>query len=133
MTALSFGFTKLVVSDLDALELFYCSVFGMQAMHRVSAGEHAYALDEVILALPGAPAAHSLIITRYRHRPCPPSGAAWTGFVVTDLAATLAAIESSGGAIEVPAHENAEHGVLAAIASDPEGHLIEVIQMIAAG
>lgn len=132
MTALAFGFTKLVVNDLDALKRFYHNVFGMQQMHRVSTDEHKYALDEVILSLSGALDAHTLILVRYRERPCPPPGAAWTGFVVPDLAVTLAAIEQGGGRIEVPVHRNAEHGVLAAIAADPEGHLIEIIQLVGA-
>lgn len=132
MNALTFGFTKLVVNDLDALERFYRDVFGMQQIHRVSTDEHKYALDEVILSLSGARDTHTLILACYRQRPCPPPGAAWTGFVVSDMAATLAAVERGGGRIEVPVHQNAEHGVLATIAADPEGHLIEIIQMIAA-
>jgi len=65
MTALAFGFTKLVVSDIDLVERFYTQVFGMKPMHRVPTTEHKYALDEVILSLTGEPSAHSLIITRY--------------------------------------------------------------------
>jgi predicted enzyme related to lactoylglutathione lyase len=132
MHALAFGFTKLVVNDLDRLERFYREVFGLERVGRVTTDEHQYALEEVILALPGEPGAHRLIITRYSQRPCPAAGAAWTGFVVPDIEAALAAVEHGGGAIEVPVHGNPEHGVLAAIAADPEGHLIEIIQMLAA-
>jgi catechol 2,3-dioxygenase-like lactoylglutathione lyase family enzyme len=132
MKARAFGFTKIVVADLDRVERFYRDVFGMEQVGRVTTDEHRYALDEVILALPGDPGGHRLVITRYRQRPCPPSGAAWTGFVVADMEATLAAVAAGGGEIEVPVHENSEHGVLAAIVADPEGHLIEIIQTLAA-
>ena len=130
MTATTFGFTKLVVEDLGAAVAFYRDVFGMRAMHRVSSSEHAYALDEVVMA-PGEDASgHRLILVTYQERPCPPAGAAWTGFCVPDMAATLVAVERAGGRIEVPAHDNPAHRVRAAIVADPAGHLIEIIQML---
>ncbi len=132
MTALAFGFTKLIVEDLDTIEDFYCKVFGMQCVRRVTADEHEYALEEAILSLGGAANSHALIITRYLHRPCPPAGAAWTGFTVSDIAATLVDAARAGGSITVPPHDNPDYGVRAAIVADPEGHLIEIIQMMTA-
>lgn len=131
MTALVFGFTKLVVDDLEALERFYCDVFGMKIVRRWTTDDHAYALDEVVLSLTGDRNGHLLIITRYHQRPCPPAGAAWTGFVVPDIHVAIADVERAGGRIEVPLHGNDEPRVLAAIAADPEGHLIEILQMMA--
>lgn len=130
MSALAFGFTKLVVEDLAGVERFYAEVFGMRPVHRVSSDEHKYALDEVVLSLPGASEAHALLIVRYRKLPCPAAGGAWTGFVVADIGATLAAVEACGGTVEVPVHRNEEHRTLAAIAMDPAGHLIELVQML---
>jgi predicted enzyme related to lactoylglutathione lyase len=129
MKALAFGFTKLVVNDLARAQRFYESAFGMAETGRVTTREHAFALEEVMLSL-GAPGAHVLALTRYLERGIPPAGAAWTGFVVPDIAATLAAIEAAGGRVAVPVHENAEHGVLAALAEDPDGHMIEIIEML---
>lgn len=130
MNALAFSFTKLVVADLDAAERFYCGVFGMQRLRKLGTDEYQYSLDEVILSL--GQAGHVLIVTRYRERPCPPAGAAWTGFIVPDIAGTLAEIEAAGGRVEVAVHQNPENAVLAAIAADPDGHLIEIIQMLQA-
>ena len=59
----------------------------------------------------------------------PAAGAAWTGFTVADLDATVAALERAGGRIEVPIHTSSSHPVRAVVARDPEGHMIEVIQM----
>lgn len=132
MTALAFGFTKLVVRDVDASVDFYRGVFNMLPLHRLTSDEHEYALDEVILSLGGTSDGHRLAITRYLRRPCPPAGAAWTGFVVPDLAKTLADIEKAGGRIDVPMHANKQHGVLVALAADPDGHMIEVVQFITA-
>lgn len=130
MSALAFGFTKLVVRDLAAAERFYGRVFGMQPVDRVSTDEHAYALEEVMLSLSGNREAHLLILTRYLTRPVPPAGAAWTGFVVPDIDAALASVAAHGGTVAVPIHENAEYATKAAIAADPDGHLIEIIQLL---
>jgi len=128
MTALSFGFTKIVVADLERAERFYSQVFGLQPLHRVRAEDHAYPLEEAILSL--SPEGHKLLLVRYLTRPCPPAGAAWIGFTVADMETALAAVTANGGGIEVPPHDNPEHGVIAAIAADPDGHLIEVIQLM---
>ena len=131
MKAQAFSFTKLVVEDLERSERFYCGIFGMAAIRRHTDSAHAYALDEVMLRLDGERHPHLLILTRYLGRPTPQAGAAWTGFVVSDITATLAAVENAGGRIEVAIHENREHGVLAAIVADPDGHLIETVQILA--
>lgn len=130
MSTPKFAFTKLVVKDIAAAERFYCGVFGMKVLSRVGTHDHKYALEETILSPAGAADAHRLIVTRYLERPCPPAGSAWTGFVVADIEAALAAVVCAGGKIEVPVHRNSEHGVLAAIAADPDGHLIEIVQML---
>lgn len=128
MAAKSFGFTKLVVRDLDRIEAFYRDVFGLVTLHRVGTDEHAFALDEAIMTL--GDEGHRLVVTRYRDRSAPASGAAWTGFVVEDLDATLADVILLGGQVVVTPHRNDSFGVRAAVASDPEGHLIEIIQQI---
>ncbi|MGE3692507.1 MAG: VOC family protein [Novosphingobium sp.] len=129
-TAISFGFTKLVVADLDRAERFYREVFGMASLHRIVAEDHAFPLEEIVMELPGGKGGHKLLLVHYLTRPCPPPGAVWIGFSVNDLPETLLAVEAQGGRVEVPLHENAEHRVLAAIAADTEGHLIEVIQIL---
>jgi predicted enzyme related to lactoylglutathione lyase len=130
MKSLAFSFTKLVVDNLDACERFYCAVFGMKVFGRNTATEHAYAQEETMLSLTGAPDSNVLILTRYLNRPCPPPGSVWIGFTVSDIEASLDAAENAGGTIVVPLHENTEHGVLAGIVLDPAGHLIELVQVI---
>lgn len=128
----AFSFMKLVVSDLAAAERFYGEVFGLEVGHRHSADEHDYGQEESILSIPGQEGAVPLILTRYVRRPPPPAGAAWTGFTVPDLEVTVAAIEAAGGKIEVPIHTSSSHPVRAVVASDPDGHMIEVVQMLTA-
>lgn len=131
LNTVSFAFTKLVVHDIEASERFYCDVFNMERTGHVRADNHQYALEEAILSLRGEAGAHSLILMRYLQRPCPPTGSVWTGFVVVDIEASLASVCRAGGSIEVPLQRNAEHGVMAAIVADPDGHLIELIQILA--
>lgn len=132
MPALAFPFTKLVVADLERSERFYAAVFGMKRMHSVVADEHQYALEETMLSLTGDSSAHLLILVRYLRRPTVPAGSAWTGFRVADIDETVALLQANGGRVEVPVHDNAEFNTRAAIAADPDGHLIEIVQIMAA-
>jgi len=128
----AFTFAKLVVSDLARAEAFYAKVFGMQVRHRHASDEHAYGQEESILFHPEREGATtSLILTRYLRRPPPPAGAAWAGFVVPDVAATALRIAAAGGKVEVPAHVPGSHPVKALVATDPDGHVIEVIELLA--
>jgi catechol 2,3-dioxygenase-like lactoylglutathione lyase family enzyme len=129
----AFSFMKLVVADLAAAERFYCEVFGLAAGRRHRSDEHAFGQEESMLFARERPGAVPLILTRYLRQPMPGAGAAWTGFTVDDLEATVAAIERAGGRIEVPIHRSSSHPVRAVVARDPEGHMIEVVQMIEAG
>lgn len=128
MGASTFSFMKLVVADVAAAERFYCGVFGLEVKHRHTSDEHAYGQEESILADPQG--ATPLILTRYLRRPAPTAGAAWTGFTVADIEAIATAIENAGGRLETPIHTPSSHPVKALVASDPEGHMIEVIQML---
>lgn len=131
MPSAAFTFTKLVVTDLARAERFYRDVFGLEVTHRHASDDHAFGQEEAMLAAPGGAGSHTLIVTRYLRQPCPAAGSAWTGFVVADIEATLAALEQAGGTVLVPVHSPDTHPVKAAVASDPEGHMIEIIEMIA--
>jgi catechol 2,3-dioxygenase-like lactoylglutathione lyase family enzyme len=128
MTTLAFSFTKLVVADLDASERFYREALGLQLLHRARLPDVPIPQEQCALSAPGE-GGHILLLARYLDRPPPAPGEAWTGFVVTDLAAAVAAVGSAGGRIVVPIHEAPGQTVQAAIVVDPEGHLIELVQV----
>lgn len=130
MTIPSFSFVKLVVADLDRAETFYSAVFAMEVKHRHNSDEHDFGQKEAVLGPSGASGSLPLILTTYLRRPCPLAGSAWTGFVVDDIEATVLALERAGGRVEVPIHRSHSPTVKAAVASDPDGHMIEIIQMI---
>jgi predicted enzyme related to lactoylglutathione lyase len=126
-----FGFTKLIVSDVDSLFAFYARVFNLAEVARVRQGEGEDELDEIIMGAAGKGySTPSLVIQRYPNRPIPAPGEATLGFVVQDLDATVANALAAGGSIHRPAKAEPQHGVKVAFIKDSDGHLIEVVQML---
>ena len=132
MTALAVTFTKLVVGDLEAAERFYRDVLGLTPMGRHFAGEGDLAQELIPLSTTGKPEDSRLVLSRFLHRPPPVPGEAWIGFLVADVDAAAAAVAKAGGKIVKPAEDVPEHGVRAVILSDPEGHMMELAQMLGA-
>lgn len=126
-----FGFTKLIVSDVDELFGFYHHVFGLVERARVRQGEGELQLDEIILSAPGdGYSTPTLVIQRFPNRPVPPPGEATLGFVVDDADATVEAALAAGGSVVRPAHPQPQHGVKVAFVKDSDGHLIEIVEML---
>jgi catechol 2,3-dioxygenase-like lactoylglutathione lyase family enzyme len=128
VTTLAFSFTKLVVADLDASERFYREALGLRPLHRTRLPDVPIPQEQCALSTPGE-GGHILLLARYLDRPPPAPGEAWTGFLVTDLKSAVEAVGAAGGRIVVPIHEAPAQGVRAAIVADPEGHLIELVQI----
>ena len=126
------GFTKLVVHDLEKLVAFYCDAYGLHAVKRVhgeTIGDEA--IDEVMLAAePDAPFG-SFVLLKYVSRPAARTGELLLGFVTDDLPALLDRVTAAGGAIHDPVREMPELGIRVAFATDPEGHLAELVQLVA--
>ena len=128
---MGFGFTKLVVSDVDNLFTFYNRVFGLVEKVRVRQGEGEQQLDEIILTDAGTDYAKAtLVIQRYPNRPIPVPGEATLGFVVEDVDATVEAALAAGGSVYRAAHAQPQHGVKVAFIKDSDGHLIEIVEML---
>ncbi|WP_196221857.1 VOC family protein [Sphingobium sp. CAP-1] len=128
---MGFGFTKLIVSDVDSLFRFYARVFGLAEVARVQQGDGADALDEIIMGAAGTGyATPTLVLQRYPNRPVPAPGEATLGFVVPNVDATVATALSAGGSIHRAAQTQSHHGVKVAFIKDSDGHLIEVVQML---
>jgi lactoylglutathione lyase len=133
MTAIAFAFTRLNVIDLPSEEAFYSGVFGFNAVARVSEGEGESAFDEVFLDLPNAGAAQCrLALIHYRNRPVPPPGEAVIGFMVENVAASVARVEAAKGKTTLAPLTLPEHGLQIAYVQDPEGHTIELLQKLSA-
>lgn len=126
MTATAFTFTKLVVSDLERVIPFYRDVIGLRMLTRLTAPTGEYAQEEAVFVCESKERGPMLLLVRYLNKPAPAPGSVWTGFAVSDLHATVAAVEQGGGSIAVPIHDVPEHKVTVAVVADPEGHLVEL-------
>jgi len=122
--------TKRIVRDLESAERFYRAI-GLKFISRNVGGEDEVRQEQCWLSASGDPGTHILILTRFLELP-PPNrpvypGEAWLAFRVADVDGILTTIEESGGRIRRPAQDRPEHNVRAAVVSDPEGHVIEIV------
>jgi catechol 2,3-dioxygenase-like lactoylglutathione lyase family enzyme len=128
--SIAINFTKLVVRDVATAERFYRAV-GLEVVSRNVGGEDDVAQEQCWLSATGDASAHTLILSRFLELPPPPRpvypGEAWLVFNVSDVDATIRTVELAGGTTVKPGQDRPEHNVRAAVVSDPEGHLIELV------
>ena len=128
-----YGFTKIVVDDLDRMAAFYQQVFGYRQLQRVHAAVAGEPIEEIILvqgedygqALP-------LVVWKWTRRTAPTASDAILGFQSTDVDALVARVVAAGGTVVDPPHDQPEHGVRVAFAKDPDGRYMELVQLLVA-
>lgn len=130
MSVESFYFTKLVVADIDAAEAFYRDALGLRTLIRTMAPGGEWGQEQCVMAVAGRQDGAMLMLIRLLEKPAPPPGEVWTGFAVTNLNETSAAVELAGGRVLVTPHEVPGLGILAGVFADPEGHMIELVERI---
>jgi len=127
----SFGFTKLIVHDLEKLAGFYREAYGLHPVKRVSGesigGED---IDEIMLSADPKAAWGSLVLLKYLGRAPSPNGELILGFTTDDLPALLDRVGRAGGGVHAPIREIPELKLRVAFATDPEGHLSELVQLL---
>jgi predicted enzyme related to lactoylglutathione lyase len=138
--ASSFAFTKLIVHDLEKMAAFYRDVYGLHAVNRVR-GERIGGdeIDEIMLSPDPAAQWSSLVLLKYVRGEAPtnagreasPKGEVILGFTTDDLPALLERVRAAGGRIHAPTKEMPALKIRVAFATDPEGHLAELVQMLA--
>ena len=121
---------KLVVRDLNAAERFYRAI-GLKVVSRNVGGEGEVAQEQSWLSETGDASSYLLILSRFIELPPPPRpvypGEVWLVFTASDVDATVRSVEAEGGSILRRGQDRPEHSVRAAVVSDPEGHVIEVV------
>jgi len=127
----TFSFTKLVVHDLEKAAAFYRDVYGLHAVQRVQAEIGSEAIDEIMLSHDPNAAFGSLVLLKFLPRPAAQPGESILGFVTDDLPALLDRVRAAGGRIHAPIKAMPELKLRVAFATDPEGHLAEIVQMSA--
>ena len=122
-------FTKLIVEDLDRAAAFYQSVCGLVEEWR---GDDAIAgrpMREVHFKL-DPPGNGSFTLTKFLDAPRPQCQAMILGFVVGDIEAFVSAATEAGAELVQDIHPRAEYGVKVAFLNDPEGNLMEIVELV---
>ena len=124
-----FGFTKLVVADLERSLAFYRAVAGLEESARVDAEIAGRKISEILLH-PTTPGGANLVLLHFHDRPQPSGDEVILGFITADLEGFVMRARDAGGSVYEEIKTMPEHGVRVAFVKDPEGHLIEVVQLL---
>ena len=134
--SIAFIATKLVVRDVETAERFYLAL-GFKVVTRNVGGEAEVHQQQSWMSETGDRSSHTLILSRFLDLPPPPApaypGEIWLAVTVPDVDGALRTVEEAGGRIVRPGENRPEHDVRAAIAADPEGHLIEIVGPMGSG
>ena len=126
-TAPLFGFTKLVVADLDKSAAFYRDVFGLNESARIESDIAGRAIEEIMFT-PTNTGGATFVLLRYLDCGIPATGESILGFLTSDIDALMTDAVDAGGAVLREAQVHADLGVKVGFVTDPEGHVIEVVQ-----
>lgn len=128
-----FGFTKIIVDDLDRIAAFYEQSMGFRQFQRVNDSVAGEPMEEIIL-VHGEVMGQSvpLVVWKWPKRPAPAASDAILGFQTQDVDALVAKVVAAGGSVVEAPHDKPEHGVRVAFATDPDGRLLELVQMLGA-
>ena len=126
----TFGFTKLVVGDLEKMKAFYTNVFGLKQFDRVQADIGIDPIDEIMLGKDSGFGPGSLVLLRFTELAPPRPGAVILGFITDDLNALVGRVVANGGRLHAAIKEIPEMKVRVAFTKDPEGNLAELVQML---
>lgn len=125
----SLAFTKLVVDDLEAMTAFYVDVYGLREIQRVQAEIGGDPIDETVLGGDDG-SGHVLILMKYVERPPPEKGELILGFRTDDIEALFERVTEAGGGVALAIKHDPGSPYKAGFATDPEGHLAEVLQFL---
>lgn len=131
VAAAHFGFTKLLVEDLESTATFYKAVCGLTELARVESDIAGRQISEIMFNATGTGAA-TLVLLKFIDAPKPRNDEVILGFITDDVDAFLRRAISAGGQCVQPVREQPEHGVKVGFVTDVEGHLIEVVEMLPA-
>ena len=125
----SFNAGRVGAENVAALEKFYIAAFGLSEVNRF---EHQGAL-EVMLNFGKTTAdakanTNAQVVIMHRDSDAIKDPVPHLIFNVSDISATSAAIKSAGGSITSDAHPIGNSGIMVAIATDPAGNLLELLQ-----
>jgi len=125
------SFTKAIVADLQAMATFYQTVFGLKDVMRVRGNIAGAAHNEIILSPTGEMMPSStFVLLQFIDRAPPPASDSILGFITPDLDALLRRVRTAGGGVVQESRTMAGLGIKVGFATDPEGRLLELVQML---
>jgi lactoylglutathione lyase len=124
-----FGFTKLVVADLEASARFYTDVFGVKEHARVRAEIAGRGIDEIMFDATNAGGA-TFVLLHFDGQDSPSSDEVILGFICPDVDDIVERATAAGGGVAQAPMVQPEHGVKVGFVTDNEGHLIEVVELL---
>lgn len=124
-----FAFTKLSVSNLERSAAFYAQVGGYGTDVRLHEEMFGRRFSEILLTAEGGMSG-LILMSRVRGEDAPNTDVV-LGFSTNNAHGLLDAIRDAGGSVVVPATDRTHDGrkIVVGIGSDPDGHLIEVVQV----
>jgi len=128
-TTASHTFTKLIVADLEKMAAFYQEVYGLEVIERIQSSIGADPIDEIMLGRAGEQTGVLVLLTFLEKAP-PEQGEVIVGFVTEDVEAVYAQVIACGGGIHAKIKEEPGSPYKVGFATDPEGHLAEIVQML---
>lgn len=128
MAGAHFGFTKLLVNDLEACAAFYSAVCGLRELARVDAEIAGRPIREIMYH-PSAEGGATFVLLQFLDQPGTGSEAI-LGFQTDDLPGFVQRATAAGAQVVDPIKELPEHGVKVAFVRDVEGHLLEVVELL---
>jgi len=128
---ISFSFTKIIVDDLERIADFYKHTMDFREYQRHEDEVAGEAIEEIILIHgeemgQGVP----LIIWKFPDREPPVASDCILGFQTTDIDMLVDKGVAAGGTLVQTPWNDLEHGVRVAFMKDPDGRLLELVQLL---
>ena len=121
------GPTKLIVHELEKTAAFYCQAYGFEQKGRIQAEIKGEPIDEIFLGR--GESAADLILMKFVDRAPPQNGEVVLVFTTDDVDALAERVRAAGGGIYVAPYQSDATPYRAAFTTDPEGHLIENVEI----
>jgi predicted enzyme related to lactoylglutathione lyase len=128
---ITFGFTKIIVDDLDGIAAFYQQALGFRPLQRVVDSVAGEPMEEIIMGQ-GETMAHGipLVLWKFPNRPAPTASDVILGFQTANVDALVEKVKAAGGSVVEAPGDKPDHGVRVAFAKDPDGRLLELVQLL---
>jgi len=124
-----YGFTKLVVDDLEKMTAFYTEVYGLSDFDRIQSSIGDEPIDEIMLGTTDANTG-GVILLKFLERKPAETGEIILGFLTDDIDALYERVLAAGGGVHAPVKYEAGDPYKVGFVKDPEGHLAEVVQLL---